>query len=144
VFGTSIVPVTPLGTGLTPGDVAGGGNPLGPTGAPGADPSEEVTPSGGVSMPTWASAGLQHSKGKVVATKKDLMDDFPNKSGRTAQRAAARTAVGRAAWTTFFFMVSSRSEVKIVSSALRERMTFRWWSRSGDSALHSPAEYCRS
>jgi PPE-repeat protein len=108
VFGTSIVPVTPLGTGLTPGDVAGG-KPLGPTGAPGADPSEEVTPSGGVSMPTWASAGLQHSKGKVVATKKDLMDDFPDKSERTAQRAAARTAVDRAAWTTFFSMVSARS-----------------------------------
>jgi hypothetical protein len=60
-------------------------------------------------MPTWASAGLQHSKGKVVATKKDLMDDFPDKSERTAQRAAARTAVDRAAWTTFFSMVSARS-----------------------------------
>jgi hypothetical protein len=141
VLGTFIVPVTPLGTGLTPGDVVGGGKPLGPTGAPGADPSEEVTPSGGVSMPTWASAGLQHSKGKVVATKKDFMEDLPDKSGRMAQRAT--TAVSGAAWTTtFFFMVSSRSQVKIVSSAPHKRMTFRRWCRSGDSALLSPAEYC--
>ena len=67
VLGTLIVPVKPLGTGLTSGDTPGGGKPFGPTGAPGTDPSEEVAPSGGVSMPTWASAGLQHAKGKAVA-----------------------------------------------------------------------------
>ena len=84
VFGTLIVPVTPLGTGLISGDTPGGGKPFGPTGAPGTDPSEEVAPSGGVSMPTWASAGLQHSKGKAVATKKDLIEDLPGESGRIA------------------------------------------------------------
>jgi hypothetical protein len=84
VFGTLIVPVTPLGTGLTSGDTPGGDKPFGPTGAPGSDPSEEVAPSGGMSMPTWASAGLQHSKGNAVATKKDLMEDLSDKRGRIA------------------------------------------------------------
>jgi hypothetical protein len=80
VLGTVIVPVVPFGTGLIPGDVAGGGKPFGPTGALGSDPSDEVAPSAGVAMPTWASAGLQHSKGKAVAAKKDLMEDLPDKS----------------------------------------------------------------
>jgi hypothetical protein len=85
VLGTLIVPVTPLGTGLTSGDTPGGGKPFGPTGAPGADPSEEVAPSGGVSMPTWASAGLQHSKGHAAAAiKKDLTEHFSDSSGRIA------------------------------------------------------------
>ncbi len=84
VLGTLIVPVKPLGTGLTSGDTPGGGKPFGPTGAPGTDPSEEVAPSGGVSMPTWASAGLQHAKGKAVATRKDLVEDLPGESGRIA------------------------------------------------------------
>jgi hypothetical protein len=83
VLGTVIVPVTPLGIGLTSGDTPGVGKPFGPTGAPGTDPSEEVTPSGGVTVPTWASAGLQHSKGKAVATKKDLMEELAGKRGRT-------------------------------------------------------------
>ena len=67
VFGTSIVPVTPLGTGLTPGD-APSGKPFAPTEAPGTIPSEEVAPSEGVAVPTWANAGLQHNKGQAVAT----------------------------------------------------------------------------
>ena len=82
VLGTVIVPVMPLGAGLASDDTLGGGKPFGPTGALGADPSEEGAPSGGVSMPTWASAGLQHRKGKAVATKKDLMEDLPGKSRR--------------------------------------------------------------
>ena len=61
------VPVIPLGKGLTAGD-APTCKPFGPTGVPGAVPSEEVTPSGGVTVPTCASAGLQHNKGKAVAT----------------------------------------------------------------------------
>ena len=78
VLGTVIVPVTPLGIGLTSGDTPGVGKPFGPTGAPRTDPSEEVAPSGGVTMPTWANAGLQHSKGKAVAAiKKDLIGISP-------------------------------------------------------------------
>jgi len=80
VLGTVIVPVTPEAIGPTSGD-APSCKPFAPTGAPGTIPSEEVAPSGGVSMPTWASAGLQHSKGKAVAIKKDLMEDLPDKSG---------------------------------------------------------------
>ena len=68
MFGMAIVPVTPLGTGLTPGDAPGTGKPFGPTGAPGTVPSEEVAPSEGVAVPTWANAGLQHNKGQAVAT----------------------------------------------------------------------------
>jgi hypothetical protein len=67
MFGMAIVPVTPLGTGLTPGIAPGTGKPFGPTGAPGTVPSEEVAPSGGMTVPTWANAGLQHSKGHAAA-----------------------------------------------------------------------------
>jgi hypothetical protein len=73
VLGTLIVPVTPPGTGLTDVD-APGARPLVPTGALGSVASEEVTPSGGMSVPTCASAGvLQH---KAVATiNNDLIGD---------------------------------------------------------------------
>jgi len=57
VLGMATVPVTPLGTGLTVGD-APSAKPLGPTGALGSAPSEEVTPSEGMTVPTWANAGL--------------------------------------------------------------------------------------
>jgi hypothetical protein len=43
-----------------------GAKPLVPTGAPGSVPSEEVTPSGGMPVPTWPNAGPQHNS--VVAT----------------------------------------------------------------------------
>jgi len=52
----AIVPVTPLGTGLTGVDRPGA-KPFVPTGALGSVPSEEVTPSGGMTVPTWANAG---------------------------------------------------------------------------------------
>jgi hypothetical protein len=72
-----IVPVKPLGTGLTEGD-APTAKPFGPTSAPGAVPSEEVTPSGGMTVPTWANAVVQHNKGNAVATiSKDLMEVSP-------------------------------------------------------------------
>jgi hypothetical protein len=61
VLGTAIVPVTPLGTGLTGVDTPGA-KPFVPTGALGSVPSEEVTPSGGMTVPTWANAGPQHNK----------------------------------------------------------------------------------
>jgi hypothetical protein len=83
VLGTAIVPVTPLGTGLTGVDTPGA-KPFVPTGALGSVPSDEVTPSGGVAvsgLPTWAPAGLQHKKGQAVAAiKKDLMERFSDKS----------------------------------------------------------------
>ena len=61
-----MVPVTPLGTGWT-GVNTLGAKPLAPTGALGSVPSDEVAPIGGIAIPTWANAGLQHSKGKVAA-----------------------------------------------------------------------------
>ena len=65
MLGTATVPVMPLGTGLT-GDDTPGAKPLVPTGALGSAPSEEVRPSGGMVVPTWANAGL-HNKGKATA-----------------------------------------------------------------------------
>lgn len=56
-LGTVIVPVKPLGTVLTPGDVFSG-KPLGPTDLPGTIPSEEVTPSVVVVIPACAKAAL--------------------------------------------------------------------------------------
>jgi hypothetical protein len=77
VLGTAIVPVMPLGTGLTGVDTPGA-KPFVPTGALGSVPSEEVTPSGGMAVPTWANAGPQHSRGKVAATiNNGLMQDSP-------------------------------------------------------------------
>ena len=71
-----IVPVTPLGTGLTVG-AAPTCKPFGPTGPPGTVPSEEVTPSEGMVVPIWANAGLKHNKGQAVATiNNGLMEDL--------------------------------------------------------------------
>jgi hypothetical protein len=93
VLGTAIVPVTPLGTGLTGVDTPGA-KPFVPTGALGSVPSEEVTPSGGMTVPTWANAGLQHNKGKAAATINDgLMEHSPIKGATITKRAAASTAV---------------------------------------------------
>jgi len=101
----AIVPVMPLGTGLTVGD-APNCKPLGPTGAPGTVPSEEVTPSEGMVVPTWANAGLANTKGQATAAiKKGLMEHFSDKSGRITQRAAAGTAVSNAAEAMTFFFI---------------------------------------
>jgi hypothetical protein len=97
-----IVPVTPLGTGVTVGD-ASVCKPFGPTGAPGTVPSEEVMPREGVSVPTWANVGLPHNKGQAAATiNNGLMKDLPDDSRRIAQRAAAGTAVSKTAGTMIF------------------------------------------
>jgi hypothetical protein len=86
-----------LGTGLTV-DEAPSAKPFGPTGALGTVPSEEVTPSEGVTVPTWANAGVAHSRGQAVAIiKKGLMEDLPDKSGRMTPRACESAAVGKAA-----------------------------------------------
>ena len=103
------MPVTPLGTGLTGVDTSGA-KPLVPTGALGSVPSEEVTPSGGMTMPTWANAGLQHNKGKVAATiKNGLMEDLSDKRTRIGRRAGASTAVDEPAGSmTFIFIAVDR------------------------------------
>ena len=71
-----IVPVTPLGTGLTVG-TAPTCKPFAPTGALGSAPSEEVTPSEGMTVPTWANAGLKHNEGQAAVTiNNGLMEDL--------------------------------------------------------------------
>ena len=70
------MPVTPLGTGLTGVDTPGA-KPFVPTGALGSVPSEEVTPSGGMVVSTWANAGLKHTKGQATVTiNNGLMEDL--------------------------------------------------------------------
>jgi hypothetical protein len=104
----AIVPVMPLGTGLTVGD-APNCKPFAPTGAPGTIPSDEVAPSEGVTVPTWANAGPQHNKGNAATMMKNgLMDDLPDKSGTVKQRGAARTEVGKAAEAMIFFITADR------------------------------------
>lgn len=99
-----------MGTGLTVGD-APTCKPFGPTGAPGTVPSEEVTPSEGVTVPTWANAGLAYSKDQAVAatkaTNKGLMEHFSDKSGRINQRASAGAAVSTAAEARAFLFMSA-------------------------------------
>jgi hypothetical protein len=107
MFGMVIVPVTPLGTALTPGD-APVAKPFVPTGALGSVPSEEVTPSDGVTVPTWANAGLQDNKGQAAATiNNGLIEHSPvTAEGLSNQRPHA---VGEAAEAmTFFFMAVDR------------------------------------
>jgi hypothetical protein len=83
-----MVPVTPVGTGLTPSDmssVAPSGTPVAPTEPPAPIPSGEVAPSEGIAVSgslsgssTWANAGLAQSNGQAVATiTKSLMEDSP-------------------------------------------------------------------
>jgi hypothetical protein len=107
MLGMAIVPVTPLGTGLTGVDTPGA-KPSVPTGALGSAPSEEVTPSGGITVPTWANAGLPHSRGQAAAAiKQDLIDHFSDRSGGITRRAAANTAVSKAVGTTIFFFMAA-------------------------------------
>jgi hypothetical protein len=111
VLGTVIVPVTPEGTGLTPGDaspVAPIGMPVVPNDAPATVPNGEVAPSGGMTVPTWANAGLQHNKGQAAAAiKKGLMEQFSDDSGRMTWRAPASAAVSKAAGTTIFSFMAA-------------------------------------
>jgi hypothetical protein len=102
VLGTVIVPVTPLGTGLT-GDEAPTCKPFGPTGVPGAVPSEEVTPSEGVTMPTWANAGLQHKKGNAVATINNARMGHSPMMAEVSRGEQPQAPLGRTA-TRFVFM----------------------------------------
>ncbi len=103
------MPVTPLGTGLTGVDTPGA-KPFVPTGALGSVPSEEVTPRGGMTVPTWANAGPQHNRGKLAATiKNGLMEDLSDKRTRIVRRAGASTAVDESAGSmTFIFIGADR------------------------------------
>ena len=98
-----------MGAGVTGVDTPGA-KPLVPTGALGSVPSEEVTPSGGMAVPTWANAGPQHNKGKVAATiKNGLMEDLSDKRTRIVRRAGASTAIGKLAGSmTFIFIAADR------------------------------------
>ena len=73
LVGIAMVPVTPVGSGLTPVDmssVAPSGTPVGPTDPPAPIPSGEVASSEGIAVPgssNWANAGLPHNNGKPTA-----------------------------------------------------------------------------
>jgi hypothetical protein len=78
VVGIAIVPVTPVGSGLSPGDVSSvepSGVPAGPTDALAPNPNGEVAPTEGVAVigsSTWAKAGL-HSKDQATAKMKQVL-----------------------------------------------------------------------
>ena len=96
VLGTATVPVMPLGTGLT-GVGTPGAKPFVPTGALGSVPSEEVMPSGGMVVPTWANAGLHNAKGHATeAMNNGLMEGLPDIRRRVVRRGVqARRLVSR-------------------------------------------------
>jgi hypothetical protein len=88
LVGIAMVPVTPVGNGLTPGDissVAPNGTPVGPTDPPAPIPNGEVAPTEGIAesgsvgeSSTWANAGLAKSNGQAVATiTKSLIENSP-------------------------------------------------------------------
>jgi hypothetical protein len=88
LVGIAMVPVTPVGTGLTPSElssVAPSGTPVGPTDPPAPIPSGEVAStegmaeSGSVSgSSTWANAGLAQINGQAVAMiTKSLIENSP-------------------------------------------------------------------
>lgn len=80
VLGIVIVPVTPMGAGLSPPEVISvdpSAIPVGPTDVPGPAPSGEVVPSVGVVgiVPTCAMAPLQaKSAGSIAAINANLID----------------------------------------------------------------------
>jgi hypothetical protein len=83
VLGIVIVPVTPVGAGLSPPEVISvepSAIPVGPTDVPGPAPSGEVAPSVGVvgSVPTCAMAPLQTtSAGRIAAIHENLIGNLP-------------------------------------------------------------------
>ena len=80
-----------------------GVKPLVPTGALGSVPSEEVAPSGGIVVPTWANAGPQHNR--VVATIINLIGDPLFERREYAAERAQGAAVDKAAEAmAFIFM----------------------------------------
>jgi hypothetical protein len=86
LVGIEMVPVAPVGNGLTPGDissVAPNGTPVGPTDPPAPIPNGEVAPTEGIAesgsvgeSSTWANAGLVQSNGQAAAMiTKSLMEN---------------------------------------------------------------------
>jgi hypothetical protein len=108
--GTAIVPVSPLGTVLPPGD-APGAKPFGPIDTPGK-PSEEVAPSGGMAvvMPACAKAGLWHSRDQVTATiNNGLMKHSPRRADGFAQGAASTAAAEPTEAMTLCFIATAHT-----------------------------------
>jgi hypothetical protein len=100
-----IVPVTPLGTGLTRVDTPGA-KPLVPTGALGSAPSEEVSPSGGITGPTWANAGSQHNR--AVANINNFLIGDPLFERKIRSERPQGTAVDKAEAMGFTFITVDR------------------------------------
>ena len=122
MLGTTIVPVTPLGTGVTGVDTPGA-KPFVPTGALGSVPSEEVTPSEGIVVPTWANAGLKYTMEPTVATiSNGRMKHL--RSERKDCEASGRIAAGDSRWQRWaqFFMAVDKGWI---ASGLARRTTFR-------------------
>jgi hypothetical protein len=90
LVGIVIVPVTPVGAGLTPSDVssvAPSGTPLAPTDELGPMPSGEVAPSVGIVVSgssTWANVGPAQNKEQAVATiNNGLIEKLPDRQRQT-------------------------------------------------------------
>ena len=84
-----------MGTGLSGVDTPGA-RPFVPIGALGSAPSEEVTPSEGMAVPTWANAGPQHSR-VVAAINNDLIGDPLSERKEYAAERSQGAAVDKAA-----------------------------------------------
>jgi len=81
VLGIAIVPVTPVGAGLSPGEVSSvepSGMPVGSTDAPGAAPSGDVALSVGVvaTVPTCATALLAANSAGIIAASNETPVDI--------------------------------------------------------------------
>jgi hypothetical protein len=81
VLGIAIVPVTPVGAGLSPGEVSSvepSGMPVGSTDAPGAAPSGDVALSVGVVaiVPTCATAPLAANSAGIIAASNETPVDI--------------------------------------------------------------------
>ena len=114
VVGIAIVPVTPVGTGLSPGDVSSvepSGIPTGPTDALAPNPNGEVASTEGVAVigsSNWANAGL-HSNDQAAAKiiKEVLMENSPDIS-RIGGYAASRSGGAMNSGPTGSLTVSCR------------------------------------
>jgi len=89
-----VIPIAPVGAGLSPGDassVAPMGIPAGATGEPGAMPSGEVAPIPGVGLPippTCANAGEQPKNAACIAAinARRIMISIVRRSGRLVNK----------------------------------------------------------
>jgi hypothetical protein len=134
VVGIVIVPVAPVGSGLSPGDVISvepSGIPVGETAEPIATPSGDVAPTVGVGVTvptncpsTCALAKLQtKSAGRIAAMNRTLTCILPfatisfafgYQNGRS--RLAPRKTLGRSAAAEFNFLSSAASDFRCLAS----------------------------